>query len=279
MKAKLGLLHPGAMGSTVGACARSTGIEVFWVGTGRSDATRHRAEKLGLSEVEGLEELAMRSNVVVSVCPPSAAAAVAAAVFDLGFQGIYVDANAIRPAAAKELGKQAEGCGARFVDGGIVGPPAHSAGSTVLYLSGPAEDVGEVAGLFEGSFLETLSLEGGPGVASALKMAYAAYTKGHAAMLLAVRALAKAEGVEEALLGHWARTHPKLARTSEFTAQGTAPKAWRFEGEMREIAATFEGAGLPSGFHDAAAEIYARLDTFRDAEDVDFREVLRKLLA
>ena len=35
---------------------------------------------------------------------------------------------------------------------------------------------------------------------------------------------------------------------------------------MDEIAATFRAAGLPGEFHDAAAEIYARLAQFKGAE-------------
>ena len=34
---------------------------------------------------------------------------------------------------------------------------------------------------------------------------------------------------------------------------------------MEEIAATFEAAGLPAGFHEAAAEIYRRLAPYKDA--------------
>jgi Domain of unknown function (DUF1932) len=37
-----------------------------------------------------------------------------------------------------------------------------------------------------------------------------------------------------------------------------APKAWRFVAEMLEISATFESAGLPPEFHQAAAEIFRR---------------------
>ena len=34
---------------------------------------------------------------------------------------------------------------------------------------------------------------------------------------------------------------------------------------MEEIAATFDAAGLPQGFHAAAAEIYRRLAPWKDA--------------
>ena len=62
-------------------------------------------------------------------------------------------------------------------------------------------------------------------------------------------------------------------------AATTAPKAWRFAGEMEEIAATLEAAGLPDGFHRAAAEAYARLASFRgEPEGVQVDEVIAALL-
>jgi hypothetical protein len=36
---------------------------------------------------------------------------------------------------------------------------------------------------------------------------------------------------------------------------------------MKEIAATFEAAGLPAGFHNAAAELWERLAPFKDQTD------------
>ena len=75
--------------------------------------------------------------------------------------------------------------------------------------------------------------------ASALKMCYAAFTKGSSALLLAVRALAEREGVGEDLLSEWGLSQPGLALRSEVTARHTSAKAWRFEAEMMEIAQTF----------------------------------------
>ena len=155
-----------------------------------------------------------------------------------------------------------EAAGARFVDGGLIGPPPTAPGRTRLYLSG--DDAEQAAGLFAGSDLEALCIGGGAGAASAVKMAYAAYTKGHGALLTGVRAFASAAGVEEALLEEWARSQPGLEARSEGAARGTAPRAWRFEGEMREIAAAFAACDLPSGFHEAAAELYGRLSAFKD---------------
>jgi 3-hydroxyisobutyrate dehydrogenase-like beta-hydroxyacid dehydrogenase len=277
--ASIGLLQPGAMGSSVGAAARAAGADVCWVSDGRSDATRERAAADGLRDVGRLAALVAEAELIVSVCPPAEALTLARSVFALGFGGIFVDANAIDPATARAIDAAATAAGARFVDGGIVGPPARSAGSTLIYLSaGCTDDAERVARAFAGSLLETSVLAGGAGRASALKMAYAAYTKGSSALLLAVRALARAEGVEDALLGHWARTHPDLNRVSHATARATAGKAWRFAGEMEAIAATFAAAQLPSGFHHAAAELYGRLAPLKDRTDVSLDDVLSALV-
>jgi hypothetical protein len=89
-------------------------------------------------------------------------------------------------------------------------------------------------------------------------MAYAAWTKGTGALLLAVRALARAEGVERTLLAEWGLSQPALGTQSERSAGAAAAKGWRWVAEMEEIAASMAAAGLPAGFHEAAAEIFDR---------------------
>ena len=258
----VGLLHPGAMGVTVGAAARATGARVVWASAGRSEATRQRATQAGLEDIGTLSALAHLSEVIISVCPPDAAADVARAVAEHHFHGLYVDANAVAPNTARQVAAEVVRGGATFVDGGIIGPPAHRPDTTRLYLSG--DQAGQVAALFSKGPLDARVIPGAAGQASALKMAFAGWTKGTSALLLAIRALAAAEGVEEALLEQWSVSQSDLAPRSVGAARGSAPKAWRFVGEMREIAATYEDAGLPGGFHLAAAEVYERLAQFKD---------------
>jgi 3-hydroxyisobutyrate dehydrogenase-like beta-hydroxyacid dehydrogenase len=272
----IGLLHPGEMGSSVGAAGRAGGSRVLWTSEGRSASTRARAAADGLEDSGTLAALVGASDVVLSVCPPESAADVARSVAALGFSGLYVDANAVSPATAREVSAIAEKAGATYVDGGIIGPPARSRGATRLYLSGQAAP--RVAALFKDSPLEAIVVDGGAGAASAVKMAYAAWTKGSSALLLGVRALAAAEGVEAALLAEWGLSQRDLPGRSESAAKGNAPKAWRFVGEMHEIAATFAGAGLPDGFHRAAAEIYRRMAGYKDAAPPSIGEVARALL-
>jgi 3-hydroxyisobutyrate dehydrogenase-like beta-hydroxyacid dehydrogenase len=257
--ATFGLLHPGEMGAAVGACLTDRGYLVLWVPEGRSAATVARAEAAGLTATEGLADLVRRADVIVSVCPPHAALDVARQV--AGFGGVYVDANAISPATAREVAGIVEAGGAAFVDGGIIGPPPAAPGHTRLYLSGGRAP--EVRRLFEDTNLDARLVDGGgaPGVvgsASAVKMAYASWTKGSAALVLAARALARADGVEDTLLAEWALSQPGLEDRSARAARSAAAKGWRWIGEMEQIAAGMAAAGLPEGFHRAAAEIYRR---------------------
>jgi 3-hydroxyisobutyrate dehydrogenase-like beta-hydroxyacid dehydrogenase len=275
---RIGLLHPGEMGASIGAAARAAGTSVCWASAGRSDASRRRAAEAGIDDAHTLAALAARSDVILSVCPPEAARSLAENVLGAGFKGIFVDANAVSSATARDLASMVEDAGAHFVDGGIIGPPAHREGTTRLYLSGA--EASSVASAFRGSPLEALVIGPRPGAASALKMSYAAWTKGSAALLTAIRALARAEGVEAALLEEWSLSQPGLEARSAAGARNNAFKAWRFAGEMREIAATFEASGLPGGFHQAAADIYQRLAAYKDCEPApDLSEVIDTILA
>lgn len=257
---RVGLLHPGEMGAAVGAALQAGGAHVLWASEGRSDATRSRAEAAALTDVGTLAQLVERSEIIVSVCPPHAALDVVRAVSACGFTGAYVDVNAIAPATARAIANTA----ARVTDGGIIGGPPRVHGTTRLYLSGPGAD--EVARLFASSALDAIALDGDVGAASALKMCFAAWTKGTSALLVAVRAVAAAEQVDGWLLEEWAISQPDLPERSEGAARGTAAKAWRFVGEMHEIAETFAAAGLPAGFHRAAADLYERMARFHDVE-------------
>jgi 3-hydroxyisobutyrate dehydrogenase-like beta-hydroxyacid dehydrogenase len=50
----------------------------------------------------------------------------------------FVGIKPVSPETTRKVGAIVEQGGATFVDGGIIGPPARSLGSTRLYLSGPA---------------------------------------------------------------------------------------------------------------------------------------------
>jgi 3-hydroxyisobutyrate dehydrogenase-like beta-hydroxyacid dehydrogenase len=271
----IGLLNPGEMGSMVGAAVRSGGARVLWAGEGRSGATRKRASDAGLEDAGSVASVVAASEVILSVCPPHAAVDVAKQVAALRFGGTFVDGNAVSPATAREIGGIVEKGGATFVDGGIIGPPPEKPGTTRFYVSGTGAE--RISRLLTAGPLEAPVVPGGPGAASALKMAYASWTKGSSALLLAVCALASAEGVEASLLREWQISQRDLPARSEGAAKSNAKKAWRFVGEMEEIAATYAAAGLPDGFHQGAAEIYRRMSSYKDGPTPSLAEVLRAL--
>ena len=259
----------------MGAAAKAAGARVVWCSAGRSDATRARAERAGLEELSSLALLCEASAVVLSVCPPASALALAESVAASGFEGSYVDANAVAPSTAQALAEVFAGHAIRFVDGGLIGPPAWREGTTRLHLSGDGAD--EVAARFARSRLEAHVVPGGIGAASALKMVFAAQTKGHSALLAASLATAQAYGVEAALLAEWEKTQPALVERAKGMGPMLLAKAWRFEGEMHEIAETFGAAGLPRGFHEAAAEVYARLASMEHQDAPELAALLARL--
>ena len=274
----IGLIQPGEMGAAIGGLLTRRRHEVLWAFAGRSPDTARRAEAAGITDVGSLEALTERSEVVLSVCPPHAALDVARVVAGAGFRGLYVDANAVSPSTTQTVGAVVEASGATFVDGGIIGSPPPAAGSTRLYLSGAAAS--RVAEIFEGTELGPVVLTDELGVASALKMAYAAWTKGSAALLLASLSAARAGGVEQALRQEWELSQPGLLRRAEGAAAAAATKGWRWVGEMQEIAATLAASDLPEGFHQAAAEVFSRSghDGSAAADDGTLEMVLGNLV-
>jgi 3-hydroxyisobutyrate dehydrogenase-like beta-hydroxyacid dehydrogenase len=273
----IGILHPGAMGISIAASAQNSGQAVYWASEGRSPATRERAAQHGLREAQTLAELCATCSIIVSVCPPHAAEEVAGDVVQAGFAGLYLDANAIAPQRAAQIGQAMAQAGIAFVDGGIIGGPAWEPNSTWLYLSGPRADA--IAACFSAGPLETRVLGDAIGTASALKMCFAAYTKGSTALLCAILATAERLGVREALEQQWNHDQPGSAQDINKRVRQVTAKAWRFAGEMDEIAATFREAGLPGEFHAAAAIIYRHLAEFKDAPATPaFEDVLGALL-
>ena len=263
------------MGISICRALADAGHDVLWASEDRSEATVDRVSALlGLRDVVTLPALCREADGIISVCPPHAAHDLAARVSACGFGGVYADANAVSPETAAATAKL---IGARYVDGGLIGPPADRVGSTRLYLSGGRAET--VAAWFSESLLDARVIGTQPTQASRLKMAYAAYTKGSSALLLAVNALAEAAGVRAELEQEWALSQKGLTERSQGAARGTAPKAWRFVGEMQEIAATFESFGLSGDFHRGAADLYARMAALKGRSSSDLVDVLNEILA
>lgn len=249
------VLHPGRMGAVIGGLLASRGHDVRWLPAGRGPGSRRRASDAGLTEAGSVDGC----DVVLSVCPPAYAVDVAREV--IGFTGIFVDGNAISPATAAEVRGIVEAGGAAYVDGGIIGGPPTEPG-TRLYLSGAKAS--EVAGLFDGTLLDARMLDGDDCAASALKMTYAAWSKISAALTLGLVETARDLGVEDALRDEWALSEFDLDDRHRRALAAAGHKGWRWVEEMRQIAATFEAAGQPAGFGEAAAAVFDRFPRIDD---------------
>jgi 3-hydroxyisobutyrate dehydrogenase-like beta-hydroxyacid dehydrogenase len=246
------VLHPGAMGAAVAACLVGRGHQVGWLRTGRSEATSRRAKQAGLTPFDDLAELLTHTDIVFLICPPHGAFEVARQL--AGFGGIVLDANAVSPETSVLIDRTVTGSGGRYVDGGIIGPPPITAGTTRLYLAG---DDGEIANLFAGSALDAVSLTGTPPAASALKMTYAAWTKTTAALLVSIRHTAAAYGVDDDLVREWAISQPHLETAWLHARRQSYEKGWRWSYELAEVGRTFAAVGQPNGFGAAASEVFA----------------------
>lgn len=231
---RVGLLFPGEMGAAVGEALRS---QVLWASEGRSEATTLRAASF--TDVGSLDELVRSSDLILSICPPAVAEDVAQQVFGLGFEGVFVDANAISPERMRRIAE----LGPHVVDGSIIAKTGIN-----LYLAGG--DAPAVAALFGDGAVSAIDLDAEIGVASALKMAFGGWNKigavftGHAheiARRYGVTALLEAEGVS----------------TEQLTR--IAARAWRWAPEMEEIGDTCVELGLSDGVPRAAASLYRGL--------------------
>lgn len=264
------------MGVSLAASAIASGHNAYWVSAGRSNETRDRATEHGLIECDSLNDCVERCDVIVSICPPAAADDVADQVIVSGYKGLYVDANAISPMRARSIAERINRSGASYVDGSVIGGPAWTRDETILYLSGP--HALNVASLFEGGLLATRVIGDAIDRASALKMCYAAFTKGSTAMLCAIIGAAHALGVDDELRAQWDLDEPGSASQKYTRLQRVTKKAWRYEGEMLEIASTLGSVGMPDGFHDAAREVYARMGPLKGTTELPMiDEVLRHL--
>ena len=254
--ATIGLLHPGEMGAAVGGCLVSVGHEVLWDPAGRSRASTGRALAAGLTGVT-FDALIKRSLGDLVDLPAARGPRRRRGRWPPpGTRGsTWTPTRSRSPPPGRSPGSSPRPARPTSTAGSSACRP-RSAGHTRLYLSGPRAN--EVRVLFARSALDARIAEGPLYAASAVKMAYAAWTKGSSALLLAARALARAEGVERTLLAEWSLSQPALAARSEGAAASAAAKGWRWVAEMEEIAASMTAAGLPAGFHEAAADIYDR---------------------
>jgi 3-hydroxyisobutyrate dehydrogenase-like beta-hydroxyacid dehydrogenase len=237
----VGIVSAGAMGSAVGGALLRGGARVVTTVAGRSERTRRLALEAGLELLPARGDVVEAAEVLLSIVPPDQAEAVAGELADAR---LLADLNAVSPATARRISAE--------VDGSISGPPPRTSGTTRIYLSGPR--AGEVAALpFEG--VDVIVVGSEVGAASAVKMSTASVYKGSTAVLAQALRAADHYGVLEHVLGDLAG----LAEGAGRRIGRAASKAERYVGEMHEISAAQEAAGLDPALFEAMANVYAEI--------------------
>jgi 3-hydroxyisobutyrate dehydrogenase-like beta-hydroxyacid dehydrogenase len=252
----VGILSPGDMGHSVGQTLREHGLRVITCLRGRSERTRGLAEAAGIADVPTYGDLVRDADLIMSILVPAqathAAEKVAQAISEAGSAIVYADCNAIAPQTVREIGTTIVEAGGCFVDASIVGGPPRGGSSPRLYVAGPDTSALEALRAFG---LNVVVLGKVIGLASAIKMCYAAWTKGSTALCTELLTAAQALGVFDALAEEFGRSQSAMARRME-RLPAMPIKSRRFVGEMEEIAKTFAGVGLTPQMLSGAAEMY-----------------------
>jgi 3-hydroxyisobutyrate dehydrogenase-like beta-hydroxyacid dehydrogenase len=271
----VGILSPGDMGHTVGQVLGAHGLRVITCLQGRSERTRLLAKQANITDVLTYRELVCEADLILSILVPAqamqAAQKVAQAIAEVQTPGkanvkpLYADCNAISPQTACQIGEIIIKAGGRFVDASIIGPPPEKKGLTRFYASGPDMDTFAKLAQFG---LDVYPLGDQTGQASAIKMCYAALTKGLTALGTELLIAADALGVSQALKEEFKLSQSALYERLERQLPTMPMKSRRWIGEMEEVAATFEQIGLPPKILAGAAEMYRFVGDTRLADRI-----------
>lgn len=267
MPLTVAIVAAGAMGSGVARRLSDNGVTVLTSLAGRSDASAARAKAAGMRAVDDAQLI--EADLFLSIVPPGQSRALAQR-FAPHFAAanrkpVFVDCNAVSPAAMRGNAEAIAATGAAFVAGAIIGPPPKpGSANTKLYVSGPAAH--EVMRLNDHGLI-VRALEGPLTAASALKMSYAGITKGLTALAAGMMLAATREGSAAALEAELAESQPALVPWFDRMVPAMYGKAYRWVAELDEIGA-FVGEEFPEhAMLTAAARFYERM-----AEDNDGRK-------
>ncbi|MEX2523429.1 MAG: DUF1932 domain-containing protein [Gammaproteobacteria bacterium] len=256
----IAIIGTGDMGSAVGRVLSEHGYRVITSLDGRSGHSSRLAGGAGIEDAGDLSNVVGQADVLLSIMPPAAAegfAHSAAAAMAGQTPLLYVECNAISPARSMRIGAAVTEAGGRYVDGGIIGAaPGISDQPPRFYVSGIETDA-----LLElnGKGIEVVSMGGEIGRASAIKMTFAALTKGTNALRTAVLLAGEKLAVGRELREEFRYRLPEEYERMERRVPYLAADAERWHGEMREIEDTFRAAGISGGFHEAAAWVFELL--------------------
>ncbi|NIO09343.1 MAG: DUF1932 domain-containing protein [Deltaproteobacteria bacterium] len=242
----IGILSIGEMGYHWARTLGAHGVKILSVLGNRSEATRRRAESVQVEHVPSMEELVSRVDLIVSIVVPFAAKPVAQSVARaLATSGrrdlLYLDANAISPMTAEEIGRVVTRAGGTYVDGCILGGAAKINQGTVVYVSG--EQASRLLSLNDkGLYVKVLG--SGLTQASAFKVLHAGLTKGLAGLFTELLVGAEKLGLLDEIIADYDRSYPGIASKVGQSMLSLPLHAGRRAEEMVELRETFLHHGI-----------------------------------
>lgn len=256
MKPSVAIVAQGSMGAGLAARLHQHGVEVRTLLTGRSEASRARAEAAGMRPVDAAELL--DADILLSVLPPASALTFAE---DLAprlraapRRPLYADCNAVSPETARAIAAVIEATGTPFVDVGIIGlPPRNGEPGPRLYASGTRAR--QLTRLCEFG-LQVRVIEGDVGAASALKMSFAGISKGLTAVATGMILAAARAGLAQSLAQELRESEPWLFQSLGRRLPDMLPRAYRWIDEMREIADFVQPDAATAAIFAGAADLY-----------------------
>lgn len=253
----IAVIAMGEMGSGIARRLVERGATVLTSLAGRSAASAERAAAAGAEAVDD-EALIARSHLFLSVVPPHSAQETAERFMPIieraAEKPVFVDCNAIAPQTLHALSRPFLDRGLPFLDASIIGAAPKPDGSGPrLYISGA---VGGEAEILEGLGLDARVLSESLGDASALKMSYAGITKGFQALGTAMALGAARNGALDSLVAELKDSQAGLYDWLRRQLPRMYPKAYRWDGEMHEIARFLMPEEGSSAMLNGAADLY-----------------------
>ena len=257
----IGVMSPGDMGHSVACALNEIGCEVVTVLSGRSELSHIRARRSNMIDLGSIQEMVSASDFIFSIMPPREAKNFAKEIADAikvsDKPPVFVDCNAISPDTTLSIEAVIKAAGADFLNVGIIGPPPGRGSTTKFYASGEGANLLQFINQTD---IQLVLLGDELIKASAIKMCYAALTKGtmtlHASVLVAAELLGIGEEVqseiEESQQFHWDAMKKRVSML--------ACDAGRWAGEMDQISDTFGFAGVTPYLHKGAADVFRLLD-------------------
>lgn len=251
------IVAPGEMGSAIGRSLAAQGARISTSLSGRSEASAQRAKEAGFTILPEDGELVAQADFVLSVVPPGAAIALAErlapALKKAARKAVYVDCNAVAPRTVRRVAQIIGPTGCKFVDVALFGGPTSGKPGVVMYASGTfASELSRLAGV-------TVKVMSGPaGAASAFKLSFAGLNKGFTAVGAVMALAALRSGAQAQLLEQLADAQPAILEYIRRFVPAMFPKAYRWEPEMREIAAFLEDDEAAREMFAAMAKLYRR---------------------